>query len=255
MSIDIDETPTTTNKRGTIVFLTAIFIFVFTVLAYHQVTAVDETPVSNPNVMHNCGITSYNKATSILTYHCGIEDKKLYVVKDMSGFKLNPARDCEIHFADNGQIDSMICKEKDERIELFKNTDATLIGAWQCTGLDGFGGHRNENIVKFNVIPDGRFTIELQAKEATDSVWHITDSTIRGTFRQANGNHIEFYPEEWTSEVIQRSGLTLKDAPRFMPSEPFSIDVKSLARAHFNGPYQRLGYDEASGQVNCSKLD
>lgn len=205
------------------------------------------------DVVPNCGLINADSDDNEYHFKCGLKPKEMAPFPEMDNSILKSVERCRVELTTDGFIDSIYCKKEARSTAKIDIEEPIFYGSWLCAGLDGFGGVSENYLAKLNVFHNGTFNINLSAKENTDSVWHVKESVISGKHNHGNDNEIIFTPELWTNDLINASGLTLNDAPKYMPVNTFEIAASLIKGKTFGGSYKTVG-STASGNVQCSKI-
>lgn len=213
--------------------------------------------VSNPNPhqLNSCGVTSVHHEGSGFTFRCGLTDKpKGHKAVDVETKAFSEQQLCDVRYNQNGVPEYFSCKEVPESIDSFIAKGATVQGDWSCTGLDGFGGYSKENKSRFILRENGEFEVHITAKDQTDSVWHLADSIISGSYVRDTTNKLVLEPMSWESDLIKASKLSFDDAPQFMLVKPLRIDVSKLTNQSLVGTGRwEVGGRSRALDIECTK--
>ncbi|MDI5832512.1 hypothetical protein OCF84_21670 (plasmid) [Shewanella xiamenensis] len=231
-------------------FLIVIAFFQFGCGYKNEGVAPEDDANAKPKVLSNCGVTQYDQSSTEFIFSCGLNEREAGLSKDMRGYTIKKEQDCEVYFGEDGQIKTFMCRGKAENIDV-----DTIEGNWMCSGLDGYGGYYSKNESALSIKSDGNFALHLSAKSNTDSVWHLADSVISGQY-SVERNKLVLTPSSWTSELIDKAGLTFDKAPKFMLVEPIYVEVIKQTEKTFSGRSRRV--DNQSGilsSVNCERFN
>jgi hypothetical protein len=200
--------------------------------------------------INNCGITQAED-NSEFWFSCGLSEENLAIVEDTSQFSFKEKQLCDVSFDDNNQPKQFRCKERPIEFDQYLEKGFSIQGEWTCSGLDGFGGYRSENLSRLSIHDNGTYNILLSSKAGTDSVWFVSDSVIAGTYTTDSINNIRLSPINWTSPVIDKTKLKLTDAPKFMMVKPVIMSIKSLSQDSFSASSQ---FDDEEGKRFLSNV-
>ena len=206
------------------------------------------------DVVPNCGLVNAYSEGNEYHFKCGLKPKEMATFPEMDDSILKSAESCRVKLNTDGFIDSVYCKKEERGTNEIDLEEPLFYGSWLCSGLDGFGGVSENYLSELNVFHDGTFNINLSAKENTDSVWHVKDSIISGKHNHGNDNEIIFTPESWTNDLIDVSGLTLNEAPKYMPVNTFEMAINLIKGKTFGASYRTVG-SAASSNVQCSNIE
>lgn len=211
-----------------------------------------ETPSTqvNVNALSNCGVIQYDPTSTEFIFSCGLSGRNVDMIKDMSEITLQKVKECDIYYNDKGQPEKFFCRDKAESID-----KSGIEGNWMCTGLDGYGGYHSKHKSALVLNANGTYDLHLFAKKDSDSVWHVADSVMAGSY-SVNKNKLVLAPKTWTGELIDKAGLSFDKAPKFMLVKPFSIEVKNQSEILFDGTLRREDKaNEILSYVDCEKFN
>jgi len=211
----------------------------------------DKNPVQIVNNEYGrCGVTKIDQSKNQFWYSCDLKREDLSTIKDATNVQFQKEQLCDVYYGKNGQPKQFRCTEKPIQFQEYFASNITFYGKWSCTGLDGFNGYDQEKVSQLMFRQDGSYEITLTTKESTDSIWHVSDSIISGTYKTDYINKIRLSPEKWTSDIINKTEFTLEDAPQDMMVRPviFEIDLLSKNFLSVNSKF------EDSTDINLSVI-
>lgn len=213
-----------------------------------------EQPITTVSPPLNCALVNEKSGDNEHYFKCGLTAEELATYPAIDNSMLSADNNCRIELTENGFIDSIHCDKGVKKTKSLSFKIPVFQGSWLCTGLDGFGGVSENYLSKLSILPGDKFKIHLSAKKNTDSIWHIKDSVINGEYSHGDDNEVVFIPKSWESDLIDLSGLTLNDAPNYMPVNAFEIKVNLLKGDIFNASHRIVGLDIALRDLQCSKI-
>lgn len=206
------------------------------------------------NIAPNCGLVNASSGDDEYHFKCGLTTKELATSPDIDDLSLSSERKCRIEINEEGLVDSLYCKKEIDDTVLTGVDNSALFGFWSCLGLDGFGGASENHTSLLNIFSDKTFQIKLFAKENSDSIWHVSDSVINGTYQPGKNDEFTFTPLEWVSDVIIASALTIKNAPKYMPIEKYTFKVNTLQDNKLDAVMYRNSHIATGDKIQCSKI-
>jgi hypothetical protein len=177
----------------------------------------------------NCGITNIESSNSGFWFSCGLGEEDLSSIKNVADITLKKEQLCSVYYSTNGQPEQFRCQDRPVEFDEFFAKGLTFHGDWVCTGLDSLGGYDNTKLSDLTFNENGTFKVEILATLNSGSVWHIKDSTLKGTYTVDSVNKIRLAPETLGNDLINMANLTLKDAPQFMLVNPALLEITSLS--------------------------
>ncbi|RYU64332.1 hypothetical protein [Aliivibrio finisterrensis] len=223
----------------------------------------DEAPEPKLEILTSCGFTSINEDKTSFTYKCinhtSDSPSPIFVNRVLLDEKATCKITSSVGIVFDERTDD-ISFDCDVDVVEFKPEDA-FNKEWSCKGFDRYGGsHANYDSAKKRTtltFNGDSFSLLLQGKPESTDVWFHSDSTISGSWNYKGKNELIFEPKQITNELVNRTKLTLKDAPIPFLNEDFRLDLEDFSHSMMFGRYKLIsptGYERFWNKFSCEVL-
>lgn len=201
-----------------------------------------------------CGVTSLDKDNNGFVFRCDADANSDEFITDFSALALSESQMCNIVYDQKGQPKQFKCHEMPTTFDKYFAQGISLNGRWQCKGLDNYNNQTHVSLLTLH--SDGRYNIAITGKSNSESIWFAGNSEIEGMVTQNNTHKLRLAPTQWTGDIIDKTQLTLKDAPTSMLASPLVLSITSLTeqalKADINS--DNIQHDFAQ-KLDCSLVE